>query len=296
VSEPARSPFSYTVLRAVPRVERAEFINVGIVLYCPERRFLGARTGADLARLAALAPDCDTEEVESHLAAIERVAAGEAGAGPIARLDKAERYHWLASPSSTIIGRSEGHTGLTSNPAATLDHLFRTLVMTSGARLPRNEGWYWMHRLSTTPELTGREIERIRRLHYTFQGETNTSDGAIELTFADGSVILCDGAADWTLQFFDVAWTEPFSEPLSDEDRAHVDRNGRWAAYDVSDQEPYSELVGETIRHVTPQFNDLLELSGLLIRTGTAVLDLQQWAGELRAFVRRADQPPTRSR
>ena len=73
-------------------------VNVGIVLYCPERRFLGARTGGDPARLTALAPDCDVEEVESHLAAIQRVAAGEADAGPIARLSKAERYHWLASP------------------------------------------------------------------------------------------------------------------------------------------------------------------------------------------------------
>jgi len=298
VSEPARSPFVYTVLRAVPRVERSEFVNVGVVLYCPERRFLGARTEADLGRVAALAPTCDIEEVEAHLAAIVRVAAGEAGAGPIARLSKAERYHWLSSPSSTIIGRSEGHTGLTSNPAATLDHLFWRLVTTPGARLPRYEGWDRMrkHRLSATPDLVGRTIERIRRLHHTFQGDTNTSDGAIELTFADGSVVLCDATGDWTLQFFDVAWVEPFPEPPSDEDRAHVDRNGRWSAYDVSDQAPYGELVGETIRQVTPQFNDLLELSGLLIQTGTAVLDLKQWAGELRAFVRRADQPATRSR
>ncbi len=286
--EPTSKPFAYTVLRAVPRVERAEFVNVGIVLYCPERRFLGARTGGDPARLTALAPDCDVEEVESHLAAIQRVAAGEAGAGPIARLSKAERYHWLASPSSTIIARSEGHTGLTSNPAATLDHLFRTLVVAPEARLPRNEGWERMHRLPAAPYLIGRTIQRIRRLHYTFRGETNTTDGAIELTFADGSVILCDATADWTLHFFGKAWQDPFPEDPSDEDRAHVDRYGRWVAYDVTAEEPYRALVGETIREAVPQLNHLQELTGLMIRTDGAALDLKMWAGELRTSARRS--------
>jgi hypothetical protein len=288
VSAPARSPFSYTVLRAVPRVERAEFINVGIVLYCPERRFLGARAAVDSARLAALAPDCDSAEVEAQLLAIQRVAAGDLEAGPIAQLSKAERYHWLASPSSTVVQRSEGHTGLTSNAAVTLDRLFRTLVMTPGARLPRNEGWDRMHRLGALPELVGRTIERVRRIHYTFQGDTNKSDGAIELTFDDGSVVLCDTAADWSLQFFGTAWLDPFPEPLSDEDRSHVARYGQWVALDVTAQPQYGGLVGETVRQAIPQYNELLELTGLLIRTGTAVLDLQMWAGELRAFVRRA--------
>lgn len=288
--EPTSNPFVYTVLRAVPRVERAEFVNVGILLYCPERRFLGARTGVDAGRLAALAAACDIEAVESHLAAIQRVAAGEAGAGPIALLSRAERYHWLSSPSSTIIGRSEGHTGLTSNPAATLDHLFWRLVTTPGVRLPRYEGWDRMrkHRLSAAPELVGRTIERIRRLHHTFQSDADASDGAIELTFADGSVILCDATAHWTLQFFDTAWIDPFPEPPSDEDRAHVDRYGRWTAYDVTDQEPYRALVGETVREAIPQLNDLHELSGLMIRTTAAALDLKMWAGELRTFARRS--------
>jgi hypothetical protein len=134
VSESVRSPFSYIVLRVVPRVERGEFINAGVVLHCPERRFLGARVGLDRARLAALAPDCLADEIESQLAAIGRIASGDRGAGPIARLSPSERYHWLSSPSSTMVGRSEGHTGLTDNPAATLDRLFRLLVTT-----PRDE-------------------------------------------------------------------------------------------------------------------------------------------------------------
>lgn len=287
MSGPARSPFAYTVLRAVPRVERAEFINAGVLLSCRERRFLGARTGLDVARLAALAPDCDTDEVAGQLAAIERVARGDTAAGPIARLSKDERFHWLSSPSSTVVQRSEVHTGLTNDPAATLDHLFRTLVMTPGARLPRHEGWSRAHHLSAAPELIGREIARVRRIHYLFQGETNVSDGAIELTFSDQSVVMCDAAADWTLEFFGAAWVDPFGAPLSESDTAYVERYGRWCAYDVTDQAPYSLLVGGTIRQAIPQFNELLEQTGLLVRTDDAVLDLQMWVGELRAFVRR---------
>jgi hypothetical protein len=124
----SRSPFAYTVLRAVPHVERGEFINVGVVLFCRERRFLGARVGLDAARLAALAPGCDPSEIRAQLDAVVRVAEGDREAGPIARLSKSERFHWLASPHSTIVQRSEAHTGLTEDPEATLDHLFRTLV------------------------------------------------------------------------------------------------------------------------------------------------------------------------
>jgi hypothetical protein len=287
VSVQARSPFAYTVLRAVPRVERAEFINAGVVLFCRERRFLDARTGLDGARLSVLAPDCDADEIVAQLTAIERVSRGDASAGPIAALPKAERFHWLASPTSTMVQRSEVHTGLTENPAATLDHLVRTLVMSPGARLPRYEGWSRAHRLSATPELVGREIARIRRLHYVFRGEANTRDGPIELTFSDGSVVMCDAAADWRLEFFGAAWVDPFPEPLSEPDRAYVDRYGRWSAFDVTDQMPYSWLIGQAVRQAIPQINDLLELTGLLIRTDAAILDLQLWAGELRAFVRR---------
>ena len=288
MSAQARSPFAYTVLRAVPHVERAEFINSGVILFCRERRFLDARTGLDAGRLAVLAPDCDADEIVAQLVAIERVARGDPSAGPIAALARAERFHWLASPSSTMVGRSEVHTGITGDCAATLDHLFRMLVMTPGARLPRNEGWSRANRLSTTPELVGRAISRVRRLHYVFQGEVNASDGAIELTFSDGSVVLCDADTDWTLKFFGAAWVDPYHEPLNDSDRAYVERYGKWSAYDVTEQAPYSWLAGEIVRQAVPQFNELLELTGLLVRTDAVVLDLQLWAGELRAFVRRS--------
>ena len=124
----ARSPFEYAIVRVIPRVERGEAFNAGIVLMCRPRRYLGARTLLDASLLAAMAPECDAEAVRDHLVAIERVAAGDPDAGPIARLSMPERFHWLVSPSSTIIAASVVHTGLTADPAATLDHLFRTLV------------------------------------------------------------------------------------------------------------------------------------------------------------------------
>ena len=130
---PARVPFEYAVVRVVPHVEREEFVNAGIVLMSRPRRFLAARVALDEERLRALAPD--PNDVRPHLAVIERIAAGDPEAGPIARLSMPERFHWLVAPSSTVIQPSPVHTGLTDDPAATLDHLFGTLVgsRTAGA-------------------------------------------------------------------------------------------------------------------------------------------------------------------
>ncbi len=123
-----RSPFEYAIVRVVPRVERGEMLNAGIVLMSRPRRFLGARVLLDEGVLVAMAPDCDPDVVREHLETIVRIADGDRAAGPISGLSMAERFHWLVSPSSTIIQPSEVHTGLTGDPAATLDHLFRTLV------------------------------------------------------------------------------------------------------------------------------------------------------------------------
>ena len=125
---PERSPFEYAIVRVIPRVERGEGLNAGIVLMCRPRRFLGARLELDEALLVAMAHDCDPEIVRAHLAGIEAIAAGDPAGGPIAALSAPERFHWLVSPSSTIIAPSVVHTGLTADPAATLEHLFRTLV------------------------------------------------------------------------------------------------------------------------------------------------------------------------
>ena len=124
----ARKPFEYAIVRVVPRVERGEAFNAGIVLHSRPHRYLAARTELDEAVLAALSPDCDPETVREHLALIDRIAAGDGDAGPIAALSAPERFHWLVSPSSTMIQPSPVHTGLTGDPGATLDHLFRTLV------------------------------------------------------------------------------------------------------------------------------------------------------------------------
>jgi len=124
----AEHPFQYAIIRVVPRVERGECLNAGVVLLCRPKRYLAARVGLDAARLKALAPDVDPAAILEHLAAVERVAAGEAAAGPIARLGQGERFHWLVSPSSTVIQPSEVHTGLCDDPATELDHLFDRLV------------------------------------------------------------------------------------------------------------------------------------------------------------------------
>ena len=123
-----RSVFQYAIVRVVPRVERGECLNVGVVLLCRPRRFLGARIHLDERRLAAFAPELSPELIRPHLEAIERVAAGDPSAGPIARLGRPERFHWLVAPSSTIIQASEVHTGFCEDPATELDHLVATLV------------------------------------------------------------------------------------------------------------------------------------------------------------------------
>ncbi len=123
-----RSVFQYAIVRVVPRVERGECLNVGVVLLCRPRRFLGARIHLDERRLAAFAPDLKPALIRPHLEAIERIAAGDPTAGPIAALPKHERFHWLVAPASTIIQASEVHTGFCEDPAAELDRLVGGLV------------------------------------------------------------------------------------------------------------------------------------------------------------------------
>jgi Protein of unknown function (DUF3037) len=125
---PGREPFQYAALRIVPRVERGEAVNAGVVLFCRPLRFLGARTQLDEALLRALAPDCDPAAVSAALGDIERIAAGDATGGPIATLPPSERFHWIVAPSSTIVQPGPVHTGLTRDPAAELADLFGKLV------------------------------------------------------------------------------------------------------------------------------------------------------------------------
>jgi Protein of unknown function (DUF3037) len=129
---PAAEAFQYALLRAVPSLPRGEALNVGIVLYSPRHRFLEARTTLDPERMRLLDPDIDLDAVRAHLTLIEQVAAGAPSAGPIAGLDRSERFGWITSPSSTAIQPSPVHTGLCDDPAAMLVHLFATLVAPPG--------------------------------------------------------------------------------------------------------------------------------------------------------------------
>jgi hypothetical protein len=125
---PGREDFQYAIVRVVPHVERGECLNAGVVLFSRRHGFLAARTALDEAALAALSPDCDPAGVRAQLETLERVAAGDPAGGAIAALDPSERFHWLTAPSSTIVQSSAVHTGLTSNPAGELEHLFERLV------------------------------------------------------------------------------------------------------------------------------------------------------------------------
>jgi hypothetical protein len=123
-----RAPFQYAVVRVVPRVERGEGFNAGVILFCRPRRFLAARVHLDEALLVAFAPDCDAATVRAHLELIPRLCDGDPAAGPLARLSQSERFHWLVAPSSTVVQVADVHTGLTDDPEGTLDALFRSLV------------------------------------------------------------------------------------------------------------------------------------------------------------------------
>ncbi len=138
-------PFSYVILRAVPSVERGEQINVGVAVFCRQRRFLGVRWEVDPDRLAvlgrvdAIAIDEVAAEIDGHLRALARVAQGDPQAGPLAALEPSDRFGWLAAPSSTIVQPSEVHTGLCEDPLVTLDALFVRLVATAAPETTSSE-------------------------------------------------------------------------------------------------------------------------------------------------------------
>ena len=126
---PVPSSFDYAIVRVVPRVERGEFINAGVIVFCLERKYLEARITVDEARLKALWPEIDVELVRRHLEAIPKIAAGDPSAGPIAKLSQRERFHWLVSPRSTMIQVSPVHTGLCEDaPHDAIEELWRRLL------------------------------------------------------------------------------------------------------------------------------------------------------------------------
>lgn len=124
--------FDYAVIRVVPLVERGEFLNVGIILYCRTRRFLKARVEPDTERLGAMAPTLDMPALSEHLNVIPRIAAGDPTAGPMSELPLAGRFHWLVAPRSTVVQVSPVHCGLCDDPDETLDDLMLRLVQAPG--------------------------------------------------------------------------------------------------------------------------------------------------------------------
>ena len=120
--------FDYTVIRVVPRVERQEFINAGVVVFCLEKRYLDARIHLDEQRLRALWPEVDVQVVRAHLDAIPLVCAGDQSAGPIAKLSQRERFHWLSAPRSTIIQPSPVHTGICDETGTVLERLAKQFL------------------------------------------------------------------------------------------------------------------------------------------------------------------------
>jgi hypothetical protein len=125
---PARCSFDYAIVRVVPSVEREEFINAGVIVFCHDRELLAARIELDEERLRALAPDVDLPLVRRHLEAIERICAGGPAAGPIGQLPLRERWHWLVAPRSTILQFSAPHTGLCEAPEEWLERLLDRVV------------------------------------------------------------------------------------------------------------------------------------------------------------------------
>ena len=124
----SRMAFQYVVLRCVPRVDREEFLNVGVVLYCQQADFLEARCHVDTSRLSALAPDLDAAAVTSALRAIEAVCRGDESAGEAGQAAMGVRFGFVKAPRSTVVQPGPVHGGTTEDPARQMDHLLDRLV------------------------------------------------------------------------------------------------------------------------------------------------------------------------
>ena len=125
-----RCAFDYTIVRVVPRVEREEFVNVGVILFCKAKRFLEAKIDLDLGRVAALSPQADLVAIAERLEVIPQICSGEAMIDAVHDWPQSERFKWLAAPKSTIIQTSPAHRGLCSDPAERLESLYRLFVET----------------------------------------------------------------------------------------------------------------------------------------------------------------------
>jgi hypothetical protein len=126
---PENHVFEYATIRVVPRADREEFLNVGVILYCPKQKFLQAMIIIDVAKLTAFSSHLDIIEIEENLCAFERICNGVKEGGPIATLDIASRFRWLTATRSTIVQCSKVHPGLTTDAERTLNRLYHQLVL-----------------------------------------------------------------------------------------------------------------------------------------------------------------------
>jgi hypothetical protein len=126
---PGRYLFEYAVIRVVPRVEREEFVNAGVVLYCREKKFLDVKYTLNKQRISALCAEIDCDELKEHLLSFEKVCRGDASGGPIAALDLASRFRWLTATRSTIVQSSKVHPGFCEDPKEMLEKLHLELVL-----------------------------------------------------------------------------------------------------------------------------------------------------------------------
>jgi hypothetical protein len=121
--------FEYAVIRVVPRVDREEFLNVGVIAYCHSSKWLGMRYAVDEDRLRSFAPKLDIVEIAAHLRGFEAIVAGAADGGPIGQLDAASRFRWLTATRSTVIQASKVHPGFCGGMEGELQRLFETLIL-----------------------------------------------------------------------------------------------------------------------------------------------------------------------
>ena len=120
--------YDYAIIRVVPRVDREEFVNVGVIVSCPAQDYLAAKIDLDEARLLALHPGIDLDTIRQNLASIPAICAGGPGSGPIGRLTPRERFHWLVAPRSTMIQTSSVHTGRCEQPSQVMENLLDKMV------------------------------------------------------------------------------------------------------------------------------------------------------------------------
>lgn len=121
---PGLHSYDYAFIRVVPHIDRAEFVNVGVILFCRSLRYLDAKIRLNEAKVLAFAPPFDMKQLETHLSFIPRICAGH---GPIGQLGQAESFHWLVAPHDTVIQTSPVHSGLCDDPAVALEHLVKSL-------------------------------------------------------------------------------------------------------------------------------------------------------------------------